>query len=480
MSRIDSNHVVLINPNLMKPPVAPIALDYLEGALRQEGYTISLIDLCFAPSWRDELRAGMVDRDPVAIGITIRNTDDCLYLSKDFILPRIREMVEYIRELSPRPIIAGGVGFSVMPEGVLSYVGVDLGICGDGEWTLPLVLAKMRRGDDVRDIPGVVHRTNGRVQRNAPVFRTLDRLPLPARGLVDNHRYFREGAMGGVETKRGCGRECIYCADPLAKGKRVRVRPPSTGAEEMETLLAQGIDHVHLCDSEFNVPYDHAVDVCRAIMARGRGEKMSWYAYLAPVPFTEELAGLMVGAGCKGIDFGVDHGDDLMLRRLGRHFTTVDLRRTASICRRFRIPFMYDLLLGGPGETRDSLARTIELMKEINPSRVGISAGVRVYPGTPLAQMIGRKRGNVGNTEGEDPWELLAPEFFVSEHLGDEMIPLIDALVGGDDRFFFGGGETDANYNYNDNSVLMEAIRDGYRGAFWDILRRLAEDKAAP
>jgi hypothetical protein len=57
------------------------------------------------------------------------------------------------------------------------------------------------------------------------------------------------------------------------------------------------------------------------------------------------------------------------------------------------------------------------------------------------------------------------------------MYPFIASLVPKDERFFFGGGEdTEANYNYNANNVLMEAIKNGYRGAFWDILRRLVEE----
>ena len=52
-----------------------------------------------------------------------------------------------------------------------------------------------------------------------------------------------------------------------------------------------GIDHVHTCDSEFNIPADHALAVCREIVRRGLGGRLRWYAYCAPLPFTAELAG---------------------------------------------------------------------------------------------------------------------------------------------------------------------------------------------
>jgi radical SAM superfamily enzyme YgiQ (UPF0313 family) len=343
---------------------------------------------------------------------------------------------------------------------------------------LPATVKRMVAGEGYSDIAGMIYRREGVYHRNPPELSELLDLPLPRREAVDNPRYFREGGMGSVETKRGCEQKCIYCADLLIKGRRYRLRPPAIVADEIEVLLHQGVDYLHLCDSEFNLPYEHALGVCQEIIRRGLGEQISWYAYLSPVPFTEELARLMVQAGCKGIDFGVDHGDDRMLKGLGRSFTAHDLRDTAAICHRFEIPFMYDLLLGGPGEDRVSLSAAISLMREIEPSRVGISAGVRIYPGTLLADiaLADFHKGNA-NLRGSINADFFAPIFYCSSALGDELYPFIASLVQKDEMFFFGGGEeTEANYNYNANSVLMEAIKMGYRGAFWDILRRLAEE----
>ncbi len=473
-----NRRVLLVNPNEMKPAVAPIGLDYIAGSLELAGFAVDLIDLCFASSFKEELDAYFQGHDPLAIGVTVRNTDDCYYLSQAFILPRIKEIIAYIKEKTSRPIILGGVGFSVMPEPVLAYLEVDLGIWGDGEWALPALVKRMAAGEEPFDIPGLIYRIDGKYQRNPSELAELLDLPLPRREAVDNPRYLREGGMGGVETKRGCEQRCIYCADPLAKGRRYRLRPPSIVADEMEVLLAQGVDHLHLCDSEFNLPYKHAVAVCEEIIRRGLGERLAWYAYLSPVPFTESLALLMVKAGCRGINFGVDHAADRILKKLGRSFTGADLRETAAICQRLEIPFMYDLLLGGPGEDKESITTAISFMKEIEPARVGISAGVRIYPGTRLAEiaLAEIEQGNA-NVRGSIHTDFFAPVFYVSQAMGDELYPFIASLVKKDERFFFGGGEAaGANYNYNANNVLMEAIKRGYRGAFWDILRRLAEE----
>ena len=484
-SSADNQRVLLVNPNEMKPAVTPIGLDYVASALETAGFTVDLVDLCFATSdqrvtsgFKEELDAYFARHDPVAIGVTIRNTDDCYYLSQAFIMPRIREIVDYIRAKTRRPIVLGGVGFSVMPEPVMAYLKIDLGIWGDGELALPTLAKKIAENEDFSDIPGLIWQKGGVYHRNPPQLSAILDLPLPLRETVDNPRYFREGGMGSIETKRGCTQRCIYCADPLAKGRAYRLRPPAVVADEIESLVAQGVDCLHLCDSEFNLPYEHAVAVCREITRRKLGERVSWYAYLAPAPFTEELALLMVRAGCRGINFGVDHVDDRILNILGRPFTVAAIRETAAICHRLSIPFMYDLLLGGPGETPESLAAVISGMKGINPSRVGISAGVRIYPGTPLAEMaLADMRAGKAMVHGALQPDFFAPVFYLAGAVGEDLSARIASLVEGDERFFFGGGEeTEANYNYNDNSVLIEAIKRGYRGAFWDILRRLADE----
>jgi len=161
------------------------------------------------------------------------------------------------------------------------------------------------------------------------------------------------------------------------------------------------------------------------------------------------------------------------------------LRRTAAACHEQGLVFMYDLLLGGPGETRESLSRTIEAMKQMSPDRVGAAMGVRVFPGTRLADMI-RQSGPLesnphlhGSVEGND--RFFRPVFYLSAELGEDAPQYLEKLIDGDERFLFMKPPQagDMNYNYNDNSHLVEAIRQGYRGAFWDILRRVSERTGA-
>jgi radical SAM superfamily enzyme YgiQ (UPF0313 family) len=180
---------------------------------------------------------------------------------------------------------------------------------------------------------------------------------------------------------------------------------------------------------------------------------------------------LMKRAGCVGINFGADSGSDRMLAVLGRDFRVVDIGETVRACREAGLAVMLDLLLGAPGETWDTVAETIELMKVVAPDCVGISLGVRVYPGTPLEVRLARagseSQGLIGDLTGTEP------AFYLSPDLDDEPYARIRSMVAGDERFFlpFGGDERD--YNYNDNSILRNAIQAGARGAYWDILRKM-------
>ncbi|MBI4558788.1 MAG: radical SAM protein [Candidatus Hydrogenedentes bacterium] len=476
--------ILLVNPNRMRPPIAPIGLEYVAAALARSGYEPVLGDLSFAVDWRQDLTANVEEVAPNAIGVTVRNLDDAYFASQDFVLETTRDVVAHIRGLTPAPVVLGGVGFSIAPKEILAYVGAQYGIAGDGEFAFPQLLDCLASDGDPATIPGAVFHTSGNgVVTMPPDLLDLVTMPTPRRRVADNPRYFTEGGQAGVETKRGCDQSCIYCVDPIAKGRRSRLRAPVSVVEEFQDLLEQGIDVLHLCDCEFNLPPEHARAVCEALIARGLGDKIRWYTYASPKPFDTDLAKTMARAGCLGINFGVDHADPDMLRRLGRRYGLETLRPVAHACRSAGLAVMFDTLLGGPGETKESLARALEFLRNTDVDRVGLSCGVRVYPYTPLARLV-RHQGPLdsnphlhGARENND--DLLRPVFYVDAAVGDDIHAYVWQLVKGDRRFLAADPrQSDRNYNYNDNSTLANAIRAGARGAYWDILRQLPDAHA--
>jgi len=475
----NNKKVLLVNTNLIKPPVTPIGLDYIGSALEKKGFEVELLDLNFSKNIKKDLRGKLAGSSFLALGVTIRNTDDCYFLSQDNFLPKIKEIVVVIKKYSDAPIIIGGGGFSVMPRGIIKYLDANLGIAGDGEFILPDILEIIGKGGRCSDAVSYLKYTAGRAEGNRIIkFQSdsLEDFPLSGRDLVDNERYFIEGGMGSIETKRGCTGKCIYCADPLIKGSKLRTRPVKTVIEELKNLISKNINYIHFCDSELNIPADHTSVLLNQIIEDGLGEKIRWYSYMSPVNFDESFAKLLKRSGCEGINFGVDSTHSLILKNLGRDHNLEDLENISRLCSKYKIRFMFDLLLGGPGEDRKTIKYTIDSIKKLSPTCVGLSYGIRVYPGTALSNMMKKdasiKDNLYGNTSSGN--NFLEPVFYISEKIGKDLVGYTNRLVAGDKRFFIGASdEFDRNYNYNENLELQKAIKSGYRGAFWDILQRL-------
>ena len=459
--------VLLINTNRIKPPIAPLAIDYLGAAVRAAGHEVSLLDLCWEADADAAVARAFAAGGLDLAALTFRNTDDCYFASKACFLPVLAADVARVRRHFDGPIVVGGGGFTLMPVPLLERTGATYGVRGEGEEALPALLRALRGDAPFSKVPGLVYREGGAWVLNPPGQADLAALPLAARGLLDNRRYFEKGGQAGLETKRGCPGACVYCADPLIKGHRVRVRPPAQVVDEVRNLLAQGADVFHLCDSEFNLPARHATAVCRAIADAGLGDRIRWYTYASPVPLSPELAALMRQAGCAGINFGVDSGSDRMLRSLGRPYDAADILDTARACREAGLAIMFDLLLGGPGETWATVAETLEMVRRAAPEVAGVSLGVRVYPGTTLELRLRRASALPGDPAGAEP------VFYVAPELGADPYAALRERIGGDPRFLLPSGGDDRDYNYNDNTVLQRAIDAGARGAYWDILRRL-------
>lgn len=479
---MNRREVVLINTNQMRPPVSPIGLDYLGDWLAEADYDVRLIDLSFAADPPAELAAGLADADPIAVGVSFRNSDDCYLASSQSFVSRLREHVSIIKSHTAAPIVLGGCGFSIFPAEIMKECGASFGIVGDGEAAFTSLLDCLEAKRDYSKLPRLAYRDRqGRIIVNPPKFDEVLDLP-PQRATVDNARYFNEGGMGNVETKRGCPAKCLYCVDPVAKGSVVRVRPPSQVAEEFECLLDQGVDVLHLCDAEFNVLPQHAMAICEELIAQRLGERVRWYCYASPALFSDELADIMRQAGCVGINFGVDSGCDRMLAALKRSYRRDAIADTVQACRKAGMAVMLDLLLGGPGEDEASARESIEFVRSLEPDRIGAPVGIRVYPRTPLERLV-KSEGPMatnpnlhGKREGND--SLLYPVFYIDRRLGENPVDLVVDMIGKDERFFPPPRQQGAdNYNYNDNEVLQKAILAGERGAYWDILRRLADNK---
>jgi radical SAM superfamily enzyme YgiQ (UPF0313 family) len=244
-----------------------------------------------------------------------------------------------------------------------------------------------------------------------------------------------------------------------------------------------GIDVLHICDCEFNIPCDHAKAICAEFIRRDLGSRLKWYTYMAVVPFDAELASAMRNAGCVGIDFTGDSASASMLKTYRQPHTAEDLENAVRLCKENNITVMIDLLLGGPCETPQTAKQTIDFIKQINPDCAGAPLGVRIYPGTEMADVVAAESRRAGIDANPNirrkytgPVDLFKPTFYISSQLGQNPARLIKDLIAGDKRFFEPIDEQDfalTDHNYNDNTELVNAIANGARGAYWHILHKL-------
>jgi radical SAM superfamily enzyme YgiQ (UPF0313 family) len=362
----------------------------------------------------------------------------------------------------------------------MEVAGADFGIRGDGEQALVALLQEIRGEQRWDRVPGLVYRSNGHWTLNEAAWPHVVAAPTE-RDIVDNETYFRLGGQIGVETKRGCPRQCSYCPDPLAKGRASRLRPATDVADEMQSLATRGIDVFHLCDAEFNLPPRHALEVCDELIRRGLGERVRWYAYLTVTPFSNELARRMRRAGCVGINFTGDATHPRMLAAYRHPHRREDIDAAVRRCRNNGIAVMLDLLLGGPGETPETVAESIASLKVIDPDCAGAALGLRIFPGTPVESSIAAEGPMEDNPNIRRRYpgaiDLLQPTFYLATTLGDQPAALVRDLIGNDPRFFppqddaANGNITAGDHNYSDNQDLVQAIAAGARGAYWDLLR---------
>jgi radical SAM superfamily enzyme YgiQ (UPF0313 family) len=473
--------LALINTNMMTPPIAPVGLDYVASAANSLGVETEILDLCLADEKQKSIEKFFAENNPSLVGLSFRNIDDCFWPSAKTFLPDLKNLIEKIKTVTDAPIVVGGVGFSTLAERIFQYCGADFGIRGDGEYSTAALYQQITGQKIFDKVSGLIWRNGKKIIANLPSWPMQISIKTN-RDAIDNVTYFRLGGQVGIETKRGCDRNCLYCADPLAKGRIVRTRTPQEIAAEASALIEKGIDVFHICDSEFNIPPAHAFAVCEEFIRTGLNKKMKWYAYLSTVPFSAILAKIMRKAGCAGINFTGDSASTKMLKTYRQIHLKSDIATAVKYCRENNIKSMIDLLLGGPGETAETVKETIDFIKSINPDCAGASLGIKIYPGTEMEKTVlaeGEPEKNPSIKRKYDGGvDFLFPTFYVSHLLGERPAELVRNLIGDDKRFFPPADEAiseNKDHNYNDNTRLVEAIKNGARGAYWDILKQITK-----
>jgi radical SAM superfamily enzyme YgiQ (UPF0313 family) len=337
-------------------------------------------------------------------------------------LPRslepVRDVVSACRALTAAPIVLGGAGYSIFPEAALAYLGADYGICGEGEQAFSALLDRLQQGKDVSGLPGLYVPGRG-PQAERHFEPDLDRLPFPLDALWSSADAKDPDLWIPVQTRRGCPLGCIYCSTACIEGRRIRFRSPERVAQHVARVAAAGFRRFYFVDNTFNLPPSHALALCGAISALRLD--IVWRCILYPHNVPEELVKAMAEAGCIEVSLGFESGSKQVLRAMNKRFEPEEVRAISDRLAAHGIRRLGFLLLGGPGETEQSVKESLDFADSLGLEVLNTTIGIRIYPQTPLARLAVQE----GVIAPDD--DLLLPRFYVRPGLEKCIPDMVDS-----------------------------------------------------
>ncbi|MDN3514209.1 MAG: cobalamin-dependent protein [Candidatus Brocadia sp.] len=396
-------------------PVMPIGACLVAEAVERASRMVRVLDLMFE---QDPLRAMEMElskTEPDIIGLSVRNIDNNDMQNPVAFYKDLKPLVETIRGKAQSPIVLGGAAVAVMPEELLRYTGADWAILGDGEVVFPKVVESLSQGGLPDQIPGVAWLEDDVFMKNTGyVTRFSDGCLIP-----DFHRWINVRAYLSrlstvpIQTKLGCHFKCVYCTYRKIEGHDYRLCDPHSVVAAIMNLDATGLREVEFVDNVFNSPYDHALAVCEGL-AQVRSNVRLQSLELNPLFIDDALLTAMERAGFVGMGITVESASDAVLNGLQKGFTGEDVHNAAQVIRRHKLPCLWIFMLGGPGETSETVRETLRFADQcIRPTDVVFfNIGIRIYPGTELEQTA-RKEGVLSLP----PQKMLEPVFYISPAL---------------------------------------------------------------
>jgi radical SAM superfamily enzyme YgiQ (UPF0313 family) len=457
--------LISVNRERMPFPVFPLGLAYIAKALREEGYQIEVMDLCFSQEVSVDLNNNLHWFRPDLIGISLRNLDNLTYPTSISYLKEVEEVVGICRQSSSSRLVIGGSGYSLAPKELLQYLNVDFGIVGEGEEVFLQLVRGLERGDLISPSPYLLIKE----KPFPPLIEGARVFPIqsPDRSFFETHRYLEEGGMGNIQTKRGCPFSCIYCTYPLLEGKKVRLRKTEEVVKEIHHLVEEGVDYIYFVDDIFNYPPSYAEALCREMVRRKFDVK--WSAFVNPGFLNETLLQWMKEAGCVGIEFGTDSGSLRMLENYKKSFTQEDIIQSSNFCSKLNINHCHYLLFGGPGEDEETIEESFRLMDQLDPTAVIAMLGIRIYPGTEM------ERFSLSQGVIHQDSNLIYPHFYISPALGGRLSEIIQEKALARNRWIVPGLEINISQN------LIEQIRKfRIHGPLWELVGRMKRSRIRP
>jgi len=376
--------LLLIRPpaRTPRPPslVPPLGLLYVAAAARQAGLRVGLID---APA--EGLRLAEVVERAAAAGPAV--------IGLGGFTPTFGETTRAAGALAgvAERLVVGGAHASVHAGPILDQLPeVDAVVVGEAEATIGPLLRWLDRGGRGAPPAGVLVR--GQTLRRRPREPRLDRLPPPARDLVDPRRYrypmaTRPG-LATLMTGRGCPRGCVFC-DKAVSGARSRLHGAERVIDELtEVARDRRVGYAVLFDDDFAADRDRVATICEGVATAGLD--LAWKCEARADAVDEALLRQMGAAGCRLVAMGVESAHGRSLERLGKELDPARTRAAFEAARRAGIDTLAYVLVGIPGETVGDVLATADFCREIGARWVQFST-LSPYPGTALHAQATRR-----------------------------------------------------------------------------------------
>ncbi|MFN8625157.1 MAG: radical SAM protein [Candidatus Binatia bacterium] len=262
----------------------------------------------------------------------------------------------------------------------------------NGAWTVQATGAQDREASapapaaQLAAIAGLAWRRYGSVtiNRDRPFIRSLDDLPTPLHRLLPLDRYrtpMISGPYTFIVTSRGCPAGCKYCIKHVSYQYSVRLRSPEKLVEEMRLLEGLGIHHIHMYADLFTVSREQVVDLCRLLIREGL--KVTWTCNSRVDYVDEEMLRLMGRAGCMLIAWGIESGNERILKRAHKGYAMEQADTALRGAHAVGIKNWGYFIIGLPGETVETIQETIATAKRL-PLDIALFHLAAPYPGTPF------------------------------------------------------------------------------------------------
>lgn len=378
--------VLLINPPLerkegniwkiVSSSMPPLGLAMVASCLEKGGGEVKILDLPAEGLRVDDITEFIKKEKFDYFGIT----------ATTLVINNALAIAKIIKGYYPTAkIVFGGVHASIYPEMVLAHEFVDYVIRGEGE----VAFLDLIQGQRNSEIGGLSYKENGELKHNppAPLIADLDLLPYPAYHLLPLKKY--HPALGGYKrlpaismlTSRGCPGVCTFCYKKMF-GSKTRYRSAQSLVTEIEYLIKHhGIREIVFYDDTFTVHKNNVKKFCELLISKKI--KLSWSCMSRIDCIEENLLVLMKQAGCHQICYGIESAEGEILKNIKKNIALPKAEKICQATKKAGIALRLAFMLGNPGESEETLNKTIDLALRLKPDLVQFNI-TTPYPGTEM------------------------------------------------------------------------------------------------